>query len=152
MNLANPLASTDQRKEAALFPFEPASIASGGYWTVSTNQTSSKHGGGIARVTSFTGPARSPILAFLDTATCVKKAMIFVRAQNLSNIQVLKQSLNEIHSAILDATSTNRISARRHHNSNPKVSPNVSVSYHDLWQRWSLQFVKSLLFVGAGRA
>jgi hypothetical protein len=56
--------------------------------------------------------------------------MTFVRAHKLSNIQVLKQSLNEIHSAILDATSTNRISARRHHNSNPKVSPNVSVGDH----------------------
>jgi hypothetical protein len=109
-------------------------------------QTPSKQRGGIAPVTAFTGlPADSPLLSVLDTATCVTQSFTFVRAQQLSNIEALKQSLYEIHKAVLDATTTNRASARSHRNSIPKGSPaHFSVGEYVLAEKREFPFGENL--------
>jgi hypothetical protein len=106
------------------------------------NQTPSKHRDGSAPVTAFTGlPTNSPLLAVLGTDICAMQSFIFVRAQQLSNIEALKQSFDEIHEALLDATSTNRASALPDRNSSPKGSPpNISVCDYVLVEKMEFAF------------
>jgi RNase H-like domain found in reverse transcriptase/Integrase zinc binding domain/Integrase core domain len=92
------------------------------------NHTPSKHRGGVAPVTAFTGlPPTTPLLAVMNSQSTSSQTLEFVRAKQLINVDQTQASLEAVHKTVRDSTSSNRASARRTKNSPSHVTaPNFS--------------------------